>query len=202
MIDLDFDLVVDDLTLGLDRSSRAVRLALKRAVRKTLMAVRTYLLRMASKSSGVSQKKLKSYKRVSLKVDGSQGEVWLGFNPLPLHEAGRVSWSRRGIGVRVGGRTYAGAFYKAVYGSEKKAWIRSARNRQEGHATYHPQRKYKSFGSGGSTPSHGRFPVELLGISMEDAAEEADRRLEQFARDRFRKIFEHELEYALDNEHR
>ncbi len=42
----------------------------------------------------------------------------------------------------------------------------------------------------------------MITLDFDLIVDEADRRLEQFARDRFRKIFEHELEYALDNEHR
>lgn len=199
MINLDFDLIVDDLTLGLDRTSRAVQLALKRSVRKTLKVVRTYLLRMASMKSGVTQKALRSYRRVNVKVDGSQGEVWLGLDPMPLHEAGRVSWSPRSVGARVGGKTYAGAFYKRVYGSTRQVWIRSARNREEGHATYGSRGRYQAYNNGSNG---GRLPVEMLAMSMEDAAEEGERRVEKYAVDRFRKIFTHELEYALSNERR
>lgn len=200
MIDLDFDLITDGLTLGLDRSSRAVKLAIKRAVRKTLNALRTFVLRQVSRDSGMTQKKLKNYQRVHISLRDNDGFLWVGLNPVPLHETGRVSWSRKRIGARVRGKSYAGSFYQSVYGSQPKVWIRSSRNRQEGHPGYHPKRRrYKA--APGSL-NRGRFPVELLGAPLEDSAGKLDARIEQFARDRFRKNLTHELEYALEHERR
>jgi hypothetical protein len=200
MIDLDFDLITDDLTLGLDRTSRAVKTAIKRAVRKTLNALRTQILRQVSRDSGMTQKKLRQYQRVHISLRDNDGLLWVGLNPVPLHETGRVSWSRKRGGARVRGKTYAGSFYRPVYGSQPKVWIRSARNRQEGHPGYHPKRRRYSAAPGGL--NRGRFPVELLGAPLEDSADKLDARIEQFARDRFRKHLAHELEYALEHERR
>lgn len=200
MIDLDFDLITDDLTLGLDRTSRAVKTAIKRAIRKTLNALRTLILRQVSRDSGMTQKKLKQYQRVHISLRDNDGLIWVGLNPVPLHETGRVSWSRKRAGARVGGKTYAGTFYRPVYGSQPKVWIRSARNRQEGHPGYHPKRRRYSAAPGAL--NRGRFPVELLGAPLDDSEDKLDARIEQFARDRFRKNLAHELEYALEHERR
>jgi hypothetical protein len=200
MIDLDFDLITDDLTLGLDRASRAVKVAIKRAVRKTLNALRTLILRQVSRDSGMTQKKLRQYQRIHINLRDHDGLLWVGLNPVPLHETGRVSWNRKRIGARVRGKTYAGAFYSPVYGSQPKVWIRSARNRQEGHPGYH--RKRRRYTAASSSLNRGRFPIELLGAPLEDSTSKLDARIEQFARDRFRKNLTHELEYALEHERR
>jgi len=195
MITIDLDPAVSELTALFAHHERAVSRAVKRAHRKLVRWLHRQVLRQLSRETGATQKTLKAYRRVSLKLDGLQGELWFGLNPLPLHETGRVSWSPKRAGVRVRGRTYEGAFYRAVYGSQPKVWIRSARN--PGYATYHPKRRYRPFSG---RVSSGRFPVELLGAPLDEVADgiarELDSRLARRAERRFRELLEQELNYA------
>lgn len=197
MIELDLDKSIDEYTLGLDQSSKAVRLALKRALRKLLIWMQRQMLRELSKDSGVTQKNLKRYNRIHIKIGSMDGSIWLGLNPMPLHLAGRVSWSQRSKGARVKGQVFAGAFYKGVYGSERKVWIRSRRNIDEGHARYNLLKQYKPFGGS----SDGRFPVEVIGVPLESSKPEIVTMLNKQARNRFEELFQQELEFSLKHEH-
>nr|VFJ67584.1 MAG: hypothetical protein BECKFW1821B_GA0114236_11327 [Candidatus Kentron sp. FW] len=197
MITLSLDPVVEELTVGLDRLSRKIQTAIKRAVRKLILWVRRQMLQQASRMTGVPQKEIVRHRRIHLDIKGMEGTVWLGTSPLPLHLAGRVNWSPVSAGATVAGRQYAGAFYRNVYGGGPKVWIRSNRNLQEGHPTYHGKRRYRPFSH---ALSHGRFPVELLGTEMDELEDEIARRLERRAKIRFREILEQELNYALNHE--
>nr|VFK12779.1 MAG: hypothetical protein BECKLFY1418C_GA0070996_100183 [Candidatus Kentron sp. LFY] len=194
MISLDLDPDIQRIAAGLDPMATNVQLALKRAVRKLMLWYRRQVLQYASRLTGIAQKKFGLYNRVHLKMTGTEGYLWVGFSPMPLHEAGRVSWSRSSAGAKVKGRQYAGAFYQSVYGSQPKVWIRSSSNRTEGHPLYHPRRKHRSFSG---EVDRGRFPVELLGMEMDEIPAEIARRLNRAAHARFQTLFRHELEFAL-----
>ncbi len=194
---LDVDAAVSEVAKFQDFSNRRVQLAVKRAIRKTLRWVHREILRYVSQESGVAQKKFKQYRRVKLVTNKQDSYVWIGLNPLPLHEAGRVSWNPASSGARVAGKTYEGAFYRSVYSAQQKVWIRSSRNKKLGHATYHPKKRYHAYGSG---PSRGRFPVELLGVDMEDLPDDVGRRIEKRAESRMVTLLEQELNYALNHE--
>nr|VFK63073.1 MAG: hypothetical protein BECKTC1821F_GA0114240_108510 [Candidatus Kentron sp. TC] len=101
------------------------------------------------------------------------------------------------IGAKVAGRQYTRAFYRNVYGGGSKVRIRSSRNLQEGHPTYHGKRRYRPFSH---AISHGRFPVELLGTEADELEDEIARRLERRAHIRFRELLAHEIDYALNHE--
>lgn len=177
-------------------SKKAVR-AMKRAVRKTIRWLTRAALRELSSRTGIRQKTFKAYKRVNFRIGDYQGSVWLGLNPLPLHEAGRVSWSQKRAGVTVRGKLYEGAFFRRVYGSTPKVWVRTARNVSAGLTPYHPPRRWKAQ----QDPAlKGRFPLTLVGMPIDDQAPEIDAALLREAEARFRIIFEQELNYAFNHE--
>ncbi len=194
MITLNLDPAVTQALGDLDRLSGPVQLACKRALRKLLIWLRRQVLQHVARDSGVTQKTFQQYQRVQVQLQGMEGRLWLGLNPLPLHEAGRVSWRPASRGASVAGTTYEGAFYRAIYGTTRKVWIRSARNRPLGHATYHKPRRYRAFSGG---VDHGRFPVELLGMELDDAEDELDSRLHRQAQQRFATLLTQELNFVL-----
>jgi len=197
MITLDFDTVLDDVLKGFSRSSGDVQKAIKRAVRKTVRGVQRQALRVMSNESGVTQKNIKKYHRITTVVNGMEGVVWVGLNPLPLHLSGRVTWRQKSSGARVNGKVYTGAFYRKVYSGEAKVWIRSSRNRQEGHATYHPIKPYREFSG---DVSRGRFPVELLGVPLETARSPIEEKVQSWALPFFKKRLIEELNFAINHE--
>lgn len=196
-----------DLTLEADAALREMSalhhsrapLAIKRAVRKTLRWLHRELLREMARASGIRQAVFRQYRRIALTVGEYEGRVWAGLDPLPAHEAGRVSWSPTSAGASVAGNTYEGAFYRPVYGSAAKVWVRSRRNLAAGNPTYHPRRRYRSFSG---DVSHGRFPVEIVAAPMEEFADPVVDRIEAAARVRFATIVRQELNYVINHERR
>jgi len=177
-----------------------VERALKRAVRKLARWAFREMTRRYARESGVPQKTLRRYRRVAMRVGDLRADLWAGLDPFPAHAAGRVSWSRRSPGARVRGRLFEGAFYRAVYGSEAKVWIRVARNRSARLPLYHPPRNWRPMGDDG--PDRGRFPVALVAWPVATAAAPLTRGLEREARARFARLARQELRYALDVEGR
>jgi len=194
-----------DLTLETEEALREMAalthtrapLAIKRAVRKTLQWLQREMLRELARASGISPAVLKKYRRVAIKAGEQQGTVWAGLNPLPAHEAGKVSWSPGSAGATAGGEFYEGAFYRSVYGTGAKVWVRTRRNASAGNPIYHGRGRYKPFSG---QVSRGRFPVELVGMQMEQYSSEIADRIQEGARARFETILRQELNYVINHE--
>lgn len=176
-----------------DEMPKNTDLALKRAVRKVSIWLQRQAASAISKQSGISQKNLKKYQRVNLSVGPFEGRLWLGMSPMPLHLAGRVSWSQRSSGARVRGETHRGAFYRAVYGAERKVWVRAARNQTAGLTPYHEARRYRPL----TGINRGRFPVTLVGVPLKDNAEVLSNELMRRLDERFAKVLAQEINYLL-----
>lgn len=198
MITLELDGAFREITAGLQLLPRDLDRATKRALRKTLTWLQRQAVAEMSRHSGVKQKDLKAYRRARVRLGDHEGEVWLGLNPMPLHLSGRVSWSQKSSGATVKGRTYAGAFFRAIYGSERKVWIRTKRNAGEGHMPYHELSRYRPLPT--RQVSSGRFPVTLLGVSLEESGPELSQSLMQEAEERFRKLMTQEINYVMNHE--
>jgi len=196
MITLHLDNDIEKVLSGLSPDSKNVKKAIKRALRKTLRGVQRMMLREMSKESGVAQKNIKRYHRIKITFQGTTGEVWAGLNPLPLHLSGRVSWSPNAAGARVNGQVYTGSFFRDVYGGGKKVWIRSARNRSEGHTTYRSKTGLRVL----SGASGGRFPVQLLGVPLDNADTKIERQVDKWAGPFFREKLLQELNFAILHE--
>lgn len=168
-------------------------LALKRAVRKVSIWLQRQAFSAIGKASGISQKNLKKFQRVNISVGPYQGQLWLGLNPMPLHLAGRVSWSKSSSGARVRGKTHTGAFHRAVYGAERKVWVRTARNATAGLTPYHEARRYRP----ASGINRGRFPVTLVGVPLQDNASLLSDELMRRLNERFAKVLAQEINYLL-----
>lgn len=198
MITLELDNAFRELTTGLQLLPRDLARAQKRALRKTMMWLQRQGTAELARQTGIKQKDLKAYRRATIKVGDYEGVLWLGLNPMPLHLSGRVSWSPKSDGARVKGRTYAGAFYRAIYGSERKVWIRTKRNVAEGHVPYHDAARYRPLPT--RQVSSGRFPVTLLGVPLEDAGPELSATLLRDAEERYRKLLAQEINYVMNHE--
>lgn len=177
---------------------RRTDVALKRAVRKVSIWLQRQVLIILSDQTKVTQKNLKRYQRVQIKAGPFEGTVWVGLNPMPLHLSGRVAWNQKAAGARVRGSTYEGAFYRAVYGGERKVWVRTARNRTAGLTPYHQARRYRP----NVSVDGGRFPVTLVGVPLQDKAPLIGAELLNQARERFERVLGQELNYELLKEGR
>ncbi len=188
MIDLNLTRTVDDLTLAFPSGSEINRV-IRYSLRDLLRWLRRQVLQTFKSSTGIAQKRLKEFQRIKVTIGGEQANFWVGLNPLPLHLAGRVSQTSSGVSVN--GKSYRGAFFKSIYGSEPKVWVRSSANREFNHPTYRPPKRYSEF-SGGASAS--RIPVEILGAELDSVSDELDLRLEKLAQQNFASILTNKLE--------
>lgn len=193
MISVNLDQSFYRVLADFDGMPKKTALALKRAVRKVSIWLQRQASSAISKQSGISQRNLKKYQRVKLSVGPFEGQLWLGMNPMPLHLAGRVSWSQRSKGARVRGETYTGAFHRAVYGAGRKVWVRTARNQTAGLTPYHEARRYKPL----TGLNRGRFPVTLVGVPLKDNADVLSDELMRRLNERFEKVLAQEINYLL-----
>lgn len=196
-ISLDLDSGIKNAIGELQLADKRVQLAIKRAVRKVLQWLSRRVASQLADAGKVSERVVKAHRRVAVKFGDVEGLVWVGLDPLPAHE-GKVAYSRGSAGASVNGKTLKGAFVASIYAGGAKVWIRSARNRSFGHAVVHSRRRYKTFSG---EVSHGRFPVELIGIDVEAMAKQ-DARLQASAMHRFETLLNQELNYALNVEKR
>ncbi len=194
---LDWERAVAELAAVGER--RRVERALKRALRKLSRWAWREMTRRYARETGVTQKALRGYRRVSLRVGDMRTDVWAGLDPLPAHVFGRVSWRRNAPGARVRGRVLEGAFYRPVYGTQPKVWIRTARNLRSRLPLYNPPRNWRPMEGG---PDRGRFPVALVALPVEAAARPLARGMDRAARERFARLARQELQYALEVEGR
>ena len=194
---LNFSDTTSDLTAELYHVSDKVAKAVNRAVKKTARWLRTHSMRDLSKELNIKQAPLKS--RFIVGTDPkkpSEAKIWIGLLAIGAHDIGRASQNQ--AGVRVANRQYDGAFYQAVYGSEKKVYIRARRNRIMQHDVVREQRrrKYRAINQN----LKGRFPVQVVGVEIKDVADRVIQRYEARVNKRYREILEHELKFAIDLE--
>ena len=189
------ELVEDMAALG----SR-VDVAVKRAMRKTHRWLRTHSAREIGKALGIKQATLKSRFLIDQYSKGGSSylTLWVGLQPVAADQLGGTARQNR-RGVRTRGRQFDGAFYQTVYGSEKRVWIRTSRNRREGHTTVanRPGQKNKH-PSTFISRNRDRFPVQLVGVDIEEVALPILQRYEQRTAARFREILQAELNYELN----
>lgn len=148
---------------------KAVAVAQRRAINKTLRWLRTHVARSVGQQQRIAiasvRQRLKAY---PIKGEGP-GKLWFGINPLEASRAGRVRQTR--AGVSVAGRSFQGAFFKRVYGDRPDIWIRAGSKYFTDEAyplsTVTANKRGRSGWIAEST-SLGRFPLGKAKISLED----------------------------------
>ncbi|KEQ11287.1 hypothetical protein GZ77_26095 [Endozoicomonas montiporae] len=207
---------IRDITARIQATPKQIGTAAERASKETLNWLRVRISRDLAGELGVVQKALKSRMSVKTVGEGSDRAIilWLGTASIPLEKVGTVRQTKKG--VKAGKLPLVqGAFYKAVYDSEKKVWIRAHRHRnwlggnnlpdgigrlsskQYKSYKYHPA--YQAAGVGGNY-DNSRFPVMRLGLSIEDRAHEILKRWSRQVESRFRTVFERNLNHVVNNE--
>lgn len=186
-IELDLDRAISEGTQYLDRNQAKVQKAINRALKKLMTWIRREVARGIQRGANVSQRSIKGRFKTTLITDQGVAQLWVGLNPLPAHAVGSARQNRRGTRVR--GNTFEGAFYKAVYGSEKKVYRRKFRGM--GSTT-----KAKASGA----RSDGRFPLEVMKIDIAEIGEQTATRIRTRGEARFKKLLDQELNYALSHE--
>lgn len=145
---------------------KAVAVARRRAVNKTLRWLRTHIARAVGKQERIAiaavRQRLLAY---PISANGV-GKLWLGLNPIEASRAGRPRQTRSGVSVA--GRSYQGAFLKKVYGGKPDIWIRTASKHFK--ASDYPDSEVTGAGSmssGWVAENGSRFPLAKAKISLE-----------------------------------
>lgn len=181
-----------------------VESVIKRALKKLSKWLRTHSVREIGKNLKITQKALKKRFFITFNDKGDMPyiNIWFGLLNVSAHEAGKPNQNRSG--TRVKSYQFDGAFIQKIYGGDQKVYIRASRNREFNHATVaqrpgrvnrYPDRKFLAKNS-------DRFPVQVVGIKIEDEARKILERYESRINSRYEKILEQELNFALNIESR
>ena len=173
---------------------KVVDVALSRAIIKTAR----WLAYHSAKELKVALK-LKGTKRIRDRIkiftDKGSTSIWFGLAPIEIEAAGKPR--QNADGVSVGGRQYDGAFYTTIYGDKPFVYIRASRNQREGHTVYRRHHQGYNPNSIRDEELMGRFPVQRLGLDIEEPATYILESFERRTNERFLVLFDQELNFEL-----
>lgn len=198
VLSLDFAAETNDLTAHLKDVEIKVGRAVNRAVRKTAAWLRTHAMRELAQELNIKQAPLK--RRFVVGSDPKspgKAKIWVGLLAIAAHDLGKAK--QNASGVSVAGRQFDGAFYRPVYGSEPQSYIRASRNRVMQHDVVRENRR-RDYRSLRDPKLKGRFPLQVVGIAIQQPAEIILQRYEGRVNQRYREILDRELRYAIDIE--
>lgn len=197
---LSFDLsnnaaLIADEFAGLEKQ---VVKAIERALKKTGRWLRTYTMRHLSKELAIKQAALKNRFVLAYDKANKMVNLWVGLLAIAAENLGSVR--QNAAGTRAGSHQFNGAFYTKIYGDDERVYIRASRNRVVQHDVVSQNRKPASYRPIRDPDLMGRFPVQAVGISIEDEASQILLRMEQQVNKRFGEILKQELNYAINLE--
>lgn len=188
------DLLADEFA-GMEKQ---VAKAIERALKKTGRWLRTHTLRFLSKEVSIKQAALKNRFILDYDKNTKTVNLWIGLLAIAADTLGSVSQNAEG--AKAGAYQFDGAFYQKVYGDDKRVYIRASRNRVMQHDVVRQNRKLPSYRPVRDPRLIGRFPVQAVGVAIEDQASQIVLRLEQQVNKRFGEILKQELNYAINVE--
>ena len=197
MIAIDFDQArLEAAAEGLNGTKEQIEAARARALRKTGQRFSTAVKREVAKRERIPQKAIADRFFISrVAKGGDEVSIWIGtFNVDPF-SIGKPS--QTGAGVRVGRRSYQGAFLATIYTAREKVWIR-LRSPHYSPDLY-PVKKQHHAGYRGnlSASQFSRFPVVKAAIPIEETVKSVADKQEGEMGEEFLKIFKQELNYEL-----
>lgn len=202
---VDIGRATKDMTEHLVGLEKQVGKAVDRAVRKVARWLRTHSVREIGRELNITQAALKRRYRFSDTGHGFNRRVniWVGLLAIAAHDTGKINQGP--AGARVRGRQFDGAFKQKIYGSEEKVYIRASANRERGHATVtqggRDWSKYSREKLNSARAEYGdRFPVQVVGIEIEDIGLDVLERYQSRLDGQYRRILDQELNYALNVE--
>lgn len=165
------------------------------ALRKMRSRTETHIKRRVAKTLGIPQRVLtgRFFSR-ALEAGDDTLKVWIGaWNVSPSAIGTPKIYGKPGKsgGVRVGRRSYPGAFVAKIYSNEAKIWIR-LRSKHFDPALY--PTAVASGGNGGG----GRFPVVQAAIPIEAVVKDVLDQDSPLIEADFEKLFINELNYQVN----
>ncbi|MGI2933244.1 hypothetical protein [Vibrio fluvialis] len=172
--------------------------AVDRALKKTGRWLQTQTKRHLGKTLGIRQAALN--RRFILDYDPSTQTVslWIGLLAIDATQLGAVS--QNAAGTRAGRRQFDGAFYRRVYGDTPSVYIRAQRNRVMQHDVVRQNRAPAAYRPVRDPKLVGRFPLQVVGVAIEDETTRFLITLERQANRRFGELLKQELNYAINIE--
>lgn len=152
------------------RMPEAVDRAKKRALRKVGTWLKRQVLRAASSASAIPQKWFSQAMRYRVTASPEGLRVWIGTDPVKTHRLGRVRWTPRMAGARVGKRSFPGSW----------SWGRG----KTGPAVM-------------SRLGGSRLPIDVEKVEIHPAILARLESLQTEAAERFETLLRQELNYAL-----
>jgi hypothetical protein len=205
---------IKETTDYLKGTDRQISLATTRAIRKTLVWVKSQVKKDIAAKLKVTQKSITSRIRTSVIKNGeTSGALWGGMwslSPYALGTPRQIGGNPAGIGSRrkrstLGGvslgssRFYRGAFIKNIYGDGPNIWIR--KNSKHFNPELFPGRHWGQYDGGYVLKKlRGRFPVVKAQIVLEDTMREVFDRADSDIRAEFDKKLRGEINYAVNIE--
>lgn len=183
--------------LGATRKN--VTVARARAIRATLKHVRMLVRRDAAKALKVPQKVLnKRLVTTKIKNTDAAGKLWAGTWDISPFALGAPSSDLKTKAIKVGSRTYRGAFMKPIFTSEPNIWIR-LRSKYYKPDLYPASRKHSGAGSLPASLRH-KFPVVKAAIRVDDTMATVFAREEKDIKDFFDRQLQSQINYAVNIE--
>lgn len=178
---------------AMEATSTQVYAARTRALIKLRTHVETVLKREAAKKLNLPQRAIGNrFFSNSITAQDDVLRVWFGEWAISPYAIGTPVQNSRG--VRVGRRSYRGAFMGSVYTNQQKVWIRL-------HSRHFSRDLYPTNyrpGDRGRAGNRGRFPVVRAAVPVEGVMEEIVEVHEDGFADFFEKTFLRELNYQAN----
>jgi hypothetical protein len=179
-----------DLAGATDRQFDTAR---ARALRKLQTTIETKIKREASRKLNLPQRAIGDrFFSNNIQPGDEELKVWVGTWDIEPFSIGAVSQSK--FGVRVGRRSYPGAFLARIYSGKEKVWIRL--HSKHYSSDLYPTRKRP--GDRGLQPLKGRFPVVRASVPIDEIMAEVIDNQSGFFAAQFKEIFQRELNYEVN----
>lgn len=204
--------ITENLTAHFAGLDVPIETAIKRALTKLGRWLRTHSVKEISKTLRIKQSAIKNRYRFHRSGQGSDEvlNIWVGLLAISAHNTGTALQNKQG--TKVSGRQFDSAFKARIFDNEERVFIRSAANRRQGHLTLgDPTQKMrrqqranrqKREGSYRGIPQalQGRFPVEVVGVEIEEVSRDVLERYEKRLNKRYGELLTQELNYVLNVE--
>ncbi|MBU1234873.1 MAG: phage tail protein [Proteobacteria bacterium] len=198
MIEFDFDAAqLEAAAEGLNGSREQIEAARARALRKTGQRFSTAVKREVAKRERMPQKAIADRFFISRVANGDdEVTIWIGTFDVDPFSIGKPS--QTASGVKVGRRSYQGAFLGTIYTAREKVWIRLRSphyspelypTRKQHHSGYRGDLSAGEFGH--------RFPVVKAAVPIDETVNGVAAQKEGEMGEEFLKIFKQELNYEI-----
>lgn len=194
ILQLDLDMtIIDEMIDIAGATDRQLDRARARALRKMKTTVETRVKREAARKLNIPQKGIADrFFSKALQPGDDELKLWIGTWDVDPFSIGAPQQSP--FGVRVGRRSYPGAFLAKIYSNKEKVWIRL-------HSKHYSNELYPTRyrpGDRGLATLRGRFPVVRAAVPIDDIIRDVLDKQSGFFTEQFQAILQRELNYEVN----